>query len=195
MSMTSNKNLRSAIEKAKEENHDDIMTRHDGSMINHATYQPTNLPNLPTNNNTSPILSDPFDDESFDDDPEPVHPPKQEVPARATQLATMLFELHRDTWDAGYKVKPAQLESWARDIDKINRLDNRGWDEIEAVIRFVKAMKPNGTGFTWAHNIMSGAKLREKFPTLLVQANQAKHPVRDKPLRIDSQKTMLELED
>lgn len=49
MSMTSNKGLREAIASAKEENHDEIMTRHDKIMSHHATYLPTNQPTIPTN--------------------------------------------------------------------------------------------------------------------------------------------------
>jgi hypothetical protein len=44
--------LREAIARAKDENHDDIMTHHDKVMARHATYLPTYQPTLPNNKET-----------------------------------------------------------------------------------------------------------------------------------------------
>ena len=45
LSMTSSTKLREAINQAKADHHDDIMTHHDEVMTHHATYLPTNQPN------------------------------------------------------------------------------------------------------------------------------------------------------
>ena len=150
MSMTSNKGLREAIATAKDENHDEIMTHHDNIMSRHATYQPTNLPTIPTNK-----------EEPADAD----HPliPEPSVPIEAVNLASLLETLHRNG-DAKYQATEKQVRTWAADIDKIQRLDGRDWKDIEAVIRWAK--KPDNF---WFPNIMSGKKLREKFATLWAQ--------------------------
>ncbi len=99
--------------------------------------------------------------------------PSDDLPPETETLAHLLFDLHRDNWDAKYKPNEHQIQSWRKDIDKLNRIDGRSWDEIERVIRYVKTM-PVRNGFTWATNIMSGSKLREKFPKLIVESNRPK---------------------
>jgi hypothetical protein len=134
----------------------------------------------PYPNSESLLKSDSFnDDESFDNEPIPFQEPKKtDIPEQALILSKLMVSLHKETWDKGYAVSNSQIQEWAKDIEKLNRLDKRSWDEIEAVIRFVKTM-PVSNGFTWATNIMSGSKLREKFPTLFVQSNQLKIPKTD----------------
>lgn len=94
----------------------------------------------------------------------------EEIPEEAKNLASLLFDLHRDRIDPKYSVPPAHLATWARDIERLHRIDGRDWPDIEAVIRWVKA-----PGQFWAPNIMSGKKLREKFASLVGQM------ARDKP--------------
>ena len=50
---------------------------------------------------------------------------------------------------------------WARDIDKLMRLDGRRAEDIEAVIAWCQS-----DGCFWGPNILSGRKLREKFDTM-----------------------------
>ena len=106
------------------------------------------------------------------------------APKEALFLAALLFELHRDSIDSGYKVPPAHLETWARDIDRLHRIDGREWKDIEATIRWVKT-----PGQWWAPNIMSGAKLRDKYPTIIGQMNR---PI-GQPLKVQSRTEVLEM--
>ena len=55
----------------------------------------------------------------------------------------------------------ATLQSWARDIDKLNRIDGQSWDDIADVLEYSQ------NDAFWAPNIMSGAKFRKQFFTLL----------------------------
>lgn len=51
-------------------------------------------------------------------------------------------------------------ESWAKDIDRLHRIDKREWEQIRAVIEWSQ-----GDSFWWK-NILSGRTLREKFDRL-----------------------------
>lgn len=105
------------------------------------------------------------------------HSPPQKLEARKTaktqpdseslRLSHLLCDLHKK-YDAGYNTSPKHLEQWAADIEKLHRLDNREYSDIESVIRWVKS-----DGNFWLSNIMSGAKLREKFPQLFTQMTQS----------------------
>lgn len=88
-------------------------------------------------------------------------------------LATLLMTEHQRS-DERYSVTPATLQKWAGDIDKIMRIDGRSFEEVEAVIRWCQT--PGGF---WVPNVLSGSKLREKFPTLVLQSQQKR--VVDKP--------------
>jgi len=61
------------------------------------------------------------------------------------------------------KFKKPDLSKWADHIDKIIRIDKRTVKEIEEVIRFAS------TNDFWKSNILSTAKLRKQFPTLVIQ--------------------------
>lgn len=89
-------------------------------------------------------------------------------------LATLLMTEHQRS-DPRYTVTPATLQKWATDIDKLMRLDGRTASEVEAVIRWCQT--PGGF---WVPNILSGSKLREKFPTLLLQSQAKKTTERQK---------------
>lgn len=89
---------------------------------------------------------------------------EKEPSIEAVNCASLLFTLHRDNIDQKYDVSDARVKKWAVDIERINRLDGRSWQEIEGVIRWVK--RP---GEFWAPNIMSGSKLREKFPQVVAK--------------------------
>jgi hypothetical protein len=108
------------------------------------------------------------------DIPEPANP-SDGLPPETDTLARLLVSLHREQWDDKYHPSEKQVQAWRKDIDKIHRIDGRSWEDIERVIRYAKTM-PLRNGFTWATNIMSGAKLREKFPKLIVEAGPAKPP-------------------
>jgi hypothetical protein len=87
-----------------------------------------------------------------------------ELPEEARAMASLLATLHTAQIDAKYSPPEAQVEKWADDIDKLNRIDGRDWTDIERVIRWVKT-----PGQFWAPNIMSGKKLRDKFAQIWPQ--------------------------
>ena len=94
-------------------------------------------------------------------------PPDAGEPLR---LAELLRDLHK-AHDRRFCPSKKHVEAWAADIEKLHRIDKREYSDIERVIRWVKT-----AGNFWLANIMSGAKLREKFPTLLMQMTQRQTP-------------------
>jgi len=59
--------------------------------------------------------------------------------------------------------REATVVRWAADIDKLIRIDGKTDGEIERVIRWCQADS------FWKGNILSGAKLREKWDQLTVK--------------------------
>jgi hypothetical protein len=98
----------------------------------------------------------------------PVPEPEKAIPEEAKTLAFLLAHLHNEVdptfW---FSVTEKQKTTWAEDIDKLHRIDKRDWKDIEAAIRWAK--KPD---CFWFPNIMSGKKLREKFPTIWAQMSR-----------------------
>ncbi|MCF7953901.1 MAG: phage replisome organizer N-terminal domain-containing protein [Spirochaetales bacterium] len=88
-----------------------------------------------------------------------------ETMSQALQLASLLLHKSREFDPKLHRGKDkAVTQRWARDIEKLIRIDGRSFTDIEAVIRWVKT-----EGNFWLPNIMSGKKLREKFPQLFVE--------------------------
>ncbi len=56
------------------------------------------------------------------------------------------------------------LQRWADDIDKLNRIDGYEWELISDILQFSQRDK------FWQSNILSGAKLRKQFETRMAQA-------------------------
>jgi len=83
------------------------------------------------------------------------------ISVESLRLSNLLRELML-TNDPGAK-SPDDLKKWAIDIDRINRLDKRSFEDIEAVIRHSQQDK------FWKTNILSAGKLREKFGTIYLQ--------------------------
>jgi len=88
------------------------------------------------------------------------------------RLASLLFdEIRKRKSD----FKEPNLQQWSVHIDRAIRIDSRKPDRIEAVIRWCQQDAPRGErGFGWQDNILSTAKLREKFDKLelAMQASQ-----------------------
>lgn len=78
------------------------------------------------------------------------------------KMASLLRDLIQAN-NPSWKSKPKHVEQWARDIDKIVRIDGRTEQQVEYMVRWVQA-----DGF-WQKNILSGSKLREKFEDLVVK--------------------------
>ena len=86
------------------------------------------------------------------------------------RLAGLLFELIRQR---NPEHKAPDLQTWAKHIDLMIRVDVRSPERIEQVMRW--AAKDT----FWSGNILSTAKLREKFDTLAMRLGGASKPLRD----------------
>ncbi len=84
------------------------------------------------------------------------------------------------------KIKPlsesAKLK-WAKDIEKLIRIDGNTGEEIVRVINWIH----KGKGSFWIPNIQSGKKLRDQFPTLWAQMSQDGHKPVSAKNRIQSE--------
>jgi len=88
--------------------------------------------------------------------------------ADALRLARLLFDLIRQR--KGDFRRP-NLDRWARDIDRLIRLEKRDPERIEAVLRFCQSDP------FWRSNILSPAALRKHFDRL--ELKMAQHPPRE----------------
>lgn len=117
---------------------------------------------------------------------------KREVDfVQADKLAHDLFSLHRDLVDEKYAVSETNIAGWAEDIERLHRIDGRDWGEIGEVIHWVKSDR------FWAPNIMSGKKLREKYPTLIARMRQQPTPAHSggAPPKVLSQTEFLDMQE
>lgn len=116
--------------------------------------------------NTEVRFSSITDIKQTDINTDKVSPPGGHVPKsiepKAIELANLMCELHKQV---DPKLKSPNIEKWAADIEKINRLDGRSYEDIEKVIRWIKT-----PGNFWFANIMSGNKLRLQFSRLYIEA-------------------------
>ena len=105
----------------------------------------------------------------------------QTIPEQAERLAHLLYDLHRQV-DPHFTTSQKHIEQWAKDIEKLNRIDKRSYEDIEKAIRWVKT-----AGNFWCPNIISGSKLREKYPQVFLQMQQqyARSPLEGKNKRFD----------
>ena len=89
---------------------------------------------------------------------------------QAKKLAALLLSESRKH-DNKLKVgkEKETITSWAIDIEKLIRIDKRDPKDINNVIIWSKT-----DGNFWVPNILSGKKLRDKFPTLFVQMENEK---------------------
>ena len=61
----------------------------------------------------------------------------QTIPEQAERLAHLLYDLHRQV-DIHFTTSQKHIEQWARDIEKLSRIDKRSYEDIEKVIRWIK---------------------------------------------------------
>ena len=80
------------------------------------------------------------------------------------RLATLLFELIRQH---NPEHKTPDLQAWAKHVDLMMRVDGRTPERIEQVIRWSQSDS------FWSRNILSTAKLREKFDALVMKMGGA----------------------
>ena len=105
----------------------------------------------------------------------------QPIPEQAERLAHLLYDLHRQV-DTHFTTGQKHIEQWAKDIEKLNRIDKRSYEDIEKAIRWIKT-----AGNFWCPNIISGSKLREKYPQVFLQMQQqhVRSPPEGKNKRFD----------
>ena len=77
------------------------------------------------------------------------------------------------------RIKDKDIDRWANDIEKINRIDKYDYATINGVIVWV-----SNDDF-WKQNIKSGSKLREKFNDLLIRID-AQYKSKGKAMRVIS---------
>lgn len=63
----------------------------------------------------------------------------------------------------GKRYAEATLQSWAKDFDRVNRLDGHSWDDIGTVLTFSQ------NDSFWQGNILSGAKFRKQYDQLYLK--------------------------
>ena len=102
-------------------------------------------------------------------------------PSPEFKLSSLLLDLilqrKPDYREGQPNCKDATLQRWTGHIDKMVRIDNRKPDRIEAVIRWCQADSGSGNGKWkgWQDNILSTAKLREKFDKLELAMQKGKN--------------------
>lgn len=88
------------------------------------------------------------------------------------RLANVLFECIQERKKDFLQ---PNLVAWAKQIDYMIRLDHRKPERIEQVIRWVQQDAGNGGNWRgWQDNILSTAKLRDKFDQLELQMGKGK---------------------
>lgn len=90
------------------------------------------------------------------------NPVAKNPPQQAIDLAELLAELIR----ANGSKSPKVTKRWVTDLDLMHRADNRTWNEIAGAIRWSQQDS------FWRANILSPAKLREKFDQMRLQGNR-----------------------
>lgn len=65
--------------------------------------------------------------------------------------------------DPKFKPTESQEKKWAQEIEKMHRVDDRSWKDIEEIIVYAT------TNDFWKGNVLSGKKLREKSTTFWTQ--------------------------
>lgn len=89
--------------------------------------------------------------------------PVFEQSSNAYRAATWLSQ---SILEASPSTKPHDeqtLQRWAYDLDKLNRIDGYAWELISDVLDYAR------NDSFWRGNILSGAKYRKQFPTLLAR--------------------------
>ena len=162
----------STVSYIKKEIFDTEYQKPNPNIENPKEYQkpPSNIKNLDVdvdvndNGDVNGRVSPPEEPDG-DENPSPVKK-TQTIPEQAERLAQLLYDLHRQI-DARFITSQKHIEQWAKDIEKLNRIDGRSYKDIEKAIRWIKT-----EGNFWVPNIISGSKLREKYPQVFLQMQQ-----------------------
>lgn len=152
------------------EEKDKLFVKANGSYTDHPELVPLPYTGCIQNDDTGKVSEGKVSEvELKEESPKESAPvPEKLYSSESYILADLLSELHIQNIDPKCKpITPKQNQAWAKDIEMIERIDGRSYQDIEKAIRWVKT-----PGQFWAPNIMSGSKLREKFPTIWAQMSQ-----------------------
>jgi hypothetical protein len=94
-----------------------------------------------------------------------IPPPSSESLRLSGLMADLILLNNRNNIQLTNAKREATIHRWAREIDKLINIDKQEHEKIEAVIRWCQA------DTFWRQNILSGAKLREKWDQLVVKMN------------------------
>ena len=88
------------------------------------------------------------------------------------RLARYLFRcIQRNKAD----FRQPNLQTWAKHIDYMLRLDHRDPEEVREVIKWTQSdNQPDERGFCWAVNVLSTEKLRQQYDQLCMRMKSAK---------------------
>lgn len=89
--------------------------------------------------------------------PKEKKPLPDEAVRLAGELADYILDNNPNHRELSEDRRDGTIQRWASDIDKMNRLDNRAWDDIGDMIDWCQ-----NDNF-WKGNILSGKKLREQY--------------------------------
>ena len=96
--------------------------------------------------------------------------PTRQLPDEAIELAKRLGRWIRerdpDNRNLAEDKHEKTFQTWADAIDKLNRIDGRNWETIQAVIDWCQKDE------FWRSNILSGSKLRKQFGTLFLKMKE-----------------------
>lgn len=81
---------------------------------------------------------------------------------RLAELLIALIQQNNPEWQMR-----GNKDTWAENVNKLHRLDERTYEQIETMIRWVQSDS------FWKQNILSTAKLREKFNDLIPRIKSA----------------------
>jgi len=108
---------------------------------------------------------------------DPIEEVESQLADASRRRATFLFEKIKSI---NPKAKKPNIDAWAKDIEKLMRIDGRSEEEVTRVIEWVF------NDDFWCKNILSGRKLREKFDQLYI--NMVKHKESPKKKEEDAAK-------
>ena len=133
------------------------LTEKGQSIIQNGSVHLTNLSNGKTNS-VKPI---PYSKPNQKPYNKPIKVSSSPARSCAEKLRDKILSLYPN--NVGAKKKDC-VERWAKDIDKMNRLDGRSWEDINKAIDW--AMNND----FWQKNIWSGANLRKHYDRLEAEA-------------------------
>lgn len=142
---------------------------------------PDNNPNVTTDNNPN---SNSVGRQKPTPDP---LPDIAEYGKEAHELAQLLLD-SICTWDKThqYQNKAKPPKNWIVEIERAMRLDNRTYEQLEFVIKYLFTQSDDIAQF-WAKNIQSGGKLRSKFDQIKHQLqNRKKNHDKAKPVSAET---------